>query len=314
MSETDKDDQPFVSMSKYKRVPKIKEYKGLANDKIAVVYAMGSVIMGEGEEGSIGSDRISRAIRNAREDSTIKAIVFRVNSGGGSALASEVIWRELKLASETKPVIASLGDVAASGGYYIVAPADTIVASPNTITGSIGVFGLFFNAKEMLNEKLGVHVDVAKTHQYSDMGSPFRSMTAREREVFKKGIEDVYDTFIERVADGRGMTKEKVDEIAQGRVWSGMDAKRIGLIDLYGGMDEAVKIAAEKAKLEKYRTVGYPKLKDPFEQFMKELSGGVQAKIIQNALGGNYRYYRQLEEVKNMSGIQMRIPYEIEVY
>ncbi len=314
LSETDKDDQPFVGMSKYKRVPKIKDYKGLAKDKIGVVYAMGSVMMGEGEEGSIGSDRISRAIRTARKDTTVKAIVFRVNSGGGSALASEIIWRELKLASETKPVIASLGNVAASGGYYIVAPADTIVASPNTITGSIGVFGLLFNAKEMLNEKLGIHVDVAKTHQYSDMGSPFRSLTAREREVFKQGIEEVYETFIERVAEGRRMTRDEVDEIAQGRVWSGTDAKRIGLIDLFGGLDEAVKIAAEKAKVEKYRTVGYPKLKDPFEQFFKDISGGVQAKIIQNTLGENYRYYRQIEEVKNMSGIQMRIPYQIEVY
>jgi protease-4 len=314
MSEIDKDKPRFVGLGKYNRVPKIKEYKGLAKDKVAVVYAMGSVIMGEGEEGTIGSDRISRAIREAREDSTVKAIVFRVNSGGGSALASEVIWREVKLASEVKPVIASLGDVAASGGYYIVAPADTIVASPNTITGSIGVFGLFFNAKDLLNEKLGIHVDVAKTHAHSDIGSPFRSMTPAERQVFKAGIEDVYDTFIERVADGREMTKEEVDEIAQGRVWSGIDAKRIGLIDLYGGLEAAIDVAAEKAKLEKYRVVGLPELKDPFEQFMKELSGGVQASIIKNKLGENYTYYQQLEEIKSMRGIQMRIPYKIEVY
>jgi protease-4 len=314
LSETDKDDAQFIGMSKYKRVPKIKDYKGLAEDKVAVVYAMGSVIMGEGEEGTIGSDRISRAIRKAREDSSIKAIVFRVNSGGGSALASEVIWRELKLASETKPVVASLGDVAASGGYYIVAPADTIVASPNTITGSIGVFGLFFNAKELMNNKLGIHVDVAKTHQYSDIGSPFRSMTAKERQVIKTGIEDVYDTFIARVAKGRGMTEEQVDEIAQGRVWSGIDAKENGLIDMFGGLDQAVTLAAEMAKIEKYRTVGLPKIKDPFQQFMDQLSGGVQAKIIQSKLGNNYTYYKQLEEVKKMTGIQMRIPYKIEVY
>lgn len=313
-SKTDKDDAQFVNLKQYNRVPKIKEHKGLAKDKIAVVYAMGSVIMGEGGEGTIGSDRISGAIREARKDSSIKAIVFRVNSGGGSALASEVIWRELKLAGETKPVIASLGDVAASGGYYIVAPADTIVANPNTITGSIGVFGIIPNAKELMNDKLGIHVDVAKTHEHSDIGSPFRSLTASERQIIKNGIEDVYDTFVGRVADGRNMTKEEVDEIGQGRVWSGIDAKKIGLIDLLGGMNKAVDLASEKAKLKKYRVVELPKLKDPFEQFMKQFTVSAKAQIIKSSLGDNYRYYEQIEEIKNMSGIQARIPYKIDIY
>ncbi|MFW5978856.1 MAG: signal peptide peptidase SppA [Bacteroidia bacterium] len=313
-SKTDKDDVDFVNLNKYNRVPEIKDYKGLATDKIAVVYAMGSVIMGEGEEGSIGSDRISRAIREARKDSTIKAIVFRVNSGGGSALASEVIWRELKLASETKPVIASLGDVAASGGYYIVAPADTIVANPNTITGSIGVFGIIPNVKELMNDKLGIYMDVAKTNKHSDIGNPFRSLTDYEKQVIKNGIEDVYDNFVGRVADGRNMTKEEVDEIGQGRVWSGIDAKNIGLVDLFGGLDKAIEIAGEKAKIEKYRVVELPELKDPFDQFMKQIKGGAKTRIIKNALGDEYTYYEQLEEVKNMSGIQARIPYKIEIY
>ncbi|MFP3859822.1 MAG: signal peptide peptidase SppA [Bacteroidales bacterium] len=313
-SKTDKDDVDFVNLNKYNRVPEIKDYKGLATDKIAVVYAMGSVIMGEGEEGSIGSDRISRAIREARKDSTIKAIVFRVNSGGGSALASEVIWRELKLASETKPVIASLGDVAASGGYYIVAPADTIVANPNTITGSIGVFGIIPNVKELMNDKLGIYLDVAKTNKHSDIGNPFRSLTDYEKQVIKNGIEDVYDNFVGRVADGRNMTKEEVDEIGQGRVWSGIDAKNIGLVDLFGGLDKAIEIAGEKAKIEKYRVVELPELKDPFDQFMKQIKGGAKTRIIKNALGDEYTYYEQLEEVKNMSGIQARIPYKIEIY
>ncbi len=307
-------DLRFVSMGKYSKVPKIKDYEGLAKDKIAVVYAMGSVIMGEGEEGTIGSDRISRAIRKARKDTSIKAIVFRVNSGGGSALASEVIWRELKLAQKEKPVVASLGDVAASGGYYIVSPADTIMASPNTITGSIGVFGLFFNGKEMLNDKLGVYTDVVKTHSHADLGSPFRSMTARERQVIKKGIEDVYETFITHVAQGRDMTKDQVDDIAQGRVWSGADAKSIGLVDMYGGMDQAVEVAAEMAKLEKYRTVGYPQLKDPFEQFLKEFSGGMKTRVLEDVLGKEARYYTNFKEAVSMQGIQARIPYRIEVY
>ena len=308
------DDVRFVGLGKYNRVPKIDNIKGLAKDKIAVIYAMGTVMMGEGEEGTIGSDRISRAIRDARTDSTIKAIVFRINSGGGSALASEVIWRELKLATQDKPVIASLGDVAASGGYYIAAPADTIMASPNTITGSIGVFGLFFNAKDMLNDKLGIHVDVAKTHQYADLGSPFRSMTAKEHQIIKMGIEDVYETFVTHVAEGRDMSKEDVNEIAQGRVWSGVDAKRIGLIDLFGGMDEAVTLAGEMAGIEEYRVVGLPKLKDPFQQFLQEFSGNMQARIVQKALGNEARYYNNLKEAVKMEGIQARIPYRIEVY
>jgi protease-4 len=313
-SKIDKDKARFVSLKKYTNVPKIKEYTGLAKNKIAVVYAMGSVQMGEGEEGTIGSDRISRAIRNARKDTSIKAIVFRVNSGGGSALASEVIWREAQLAAKEKPFIASLGDVAASGGYYIVAPADTIMASPNTITGSIGVFGLFFNGKEFLNDKLGVHVDVVKTHRYSDLGSPFRSMREEERQIIKDQIVQTYETFVERVAEGRNMTKEKVDKIGQGRVWSGEDAKERGLVDMFGGLEEAVEVAAKAAKIEKYRTVGLPKLKDPFEQFMKNLSGNVKASIIKNEMGDSYRYYKEFDNIKNMQGIQARVPYRISVY
>ncbi len=313
-SETDKREVQFVSLPKYTKTPKIKDYTGLAKDKIAVVYAMGSVMMGEGEEGTIGSDRISRAIRKARRDSSVKGIVFRVNSGGGSALASDVIWREAKLAAKEKPFIASLGDVAASGGYYIVAPADTIMASPNTITGSIGVFGLFFNSKELLNEKLGIHVDVAKTHKFADLGSPFRSMRNEERQIIKDEIVQTYETFVNHVAEGRDMTPEEVDEIGQGRVWSGADAKRIGLIDLYGGLEEAVALAAEKADIEKYRTIGLPELKDPFEQLMKEFTGNVKASVLKKEMGDSYKYYREFENVKDMQGIQARIPYKIDIY
>jgi len=313
-SEIDKDKACFVTLSKYTNVPKIKDYKGLAENKVAVVYAMGSVIMGEGEEGTIGSERISRAIRKARKDTSIKAIVFRVNSGGGSALASEVIWREAQLAAQEKPFIASLGDVAASGGYYIVSPADTIMASPNTITGSIGVFGMFFNGKEFLNDKLGIHVDVVKTHKFADLGSPFRSMQEEERQIIKDQIVQTYDTFVKRVADGRNMTTEDVDEIAQGRVWSGADAKERGLVDRFGGLEEAVELAAKTANIEKYRTVGLPKLKDPFEQFMKNLSGNVKASIIKNEMGDSYKYYKEFEHIKDMQGVQARIPYRINVY
>lgn len=302
-----------ISLVKYTKVPD-KKRKKLEKNKIAVVYASGSVIMGEGQEGSIGSERISRAIRKARKDSTIKAIVFRVNSGGGSALASEVIWREVKLAQEVKPVIASLGDVAASGGYYIVAPAQKIVASPNTITGSIGVFGVLPNGKELLNDKLGIHVDVAKTNKYADMGTFSRPLTAQEKDIIQYSIEDIYETFITHVAQGRSMTKEEVDKIGQGRVWSGANALEIGLIDSFGGLDDAIALAADAANLEEYRAVGYPKLEDPFEHFMKELQGNVKASVLKNELGDQYKYYENLKAIENLKGIQARIPYEIDIY
>ena len=302
-----------INLSKYFKAPGEKK-KSLEKNKIAVVYASGSVIMGEGQEGTIGSDRISKAIREARKDSTVKAIVFRVNSGGGSALASEIIWREVKLAQEVKPVIASLGDVAASGGYYIVAPAQKIIASPNTITGSIGVFGLLFSGKDLLNNKLGVHVDVAKTNKFADMGSFNRPLTAQEREIIQFGVEEIYDTFISHVAEGRNMTKEQVDEIGQGRVWSGANAIEIGLIDGFGGLNDAIALAAEAANLEKYRVVEFPKLKDPFEQILEDLQGNAMTSIVKNQLGNEYKYYETLQNAKQMQGIQARIPYEIEIY
>lgn len=302
-----------VSLSKYTKVPAQKK-KSFEKEKIAIVYASGNVIMGEGQEGTIGSDRISRAIREARKDSTVKAIVFRVNSGGGSALASEIIWREIKLAQEVKPVIASLGDVAASGGYYIVAPAQKIIASPNTITGSIGVFGMLPNGKKLLNDKLGIYVDVVKTNNFADMGTFSRPLTAQEREVIQISIEQIYDTFIGHVAEGRNMTKEEVDEIGQGRVWSGANAIEIGLIDGFGGLEDAIALAAEAANLEKYRTVEYPKIKEPIEQLLEDFQGNVRISILKNELGNEYKYYNAIQELRNMQGVQARIPYEVEIY
>ncbi len=302
-----------ISLAKYDKVADTKR-KSLEKNKIAVVYASGTVMMGEGQEGTIGSDRISRAIREARKDSSVKAIVFRVNSGGGSALASEVIWREVKLAQEIKPVIASMGDVAASGGYYIVAPAQKIIASPNTITGSIGVFGILFNGKDLLNNKLGIHVDIVKTNNFADIGTFSRRMTAQEREIIQYSVEGVYNTFITHVAEGRNMTKEEVDEIGQGRVWSGANAIEIGLIDGFGGLEEAIQLAAEAANLESYRTVNFPKLKDPIEQLLEDLQGNVRVSILKQELGTEYKYYETLRNLTTQEGIQARIPYEVEIY
>lgn len=307
-------DLNVVRLAAYKKVPVKKDFKGIARDKIAVVYATGNIIMGEGGNEIIGSNSTARAIRQARKDSTVKAIVFRVNSGGGSALASEVIWREAVLASKEKPFIASMGDVAASGGYYVLAAADTIVASPNTITGSIGVFGLYINTKKFMNEKLGVTIDVAKTNPSADMGSPFRSLTATERAVAQGMVEEIYTDFVNKVSEGRGMSFEAVDNVGQGRVWSGTNAMEIGLIDVYGGLEKAIEIAAEKAGVENYRILNLPKEKDPFEELVKSLTGETRARILRSTLGASARYYEILEKTLQYQGIQARIPYEIEVY
>jgi protease IV len=309
-----KDKLRMVSMVKYDRVVDKKKEKGLEKDKIAVIYAMGDIIMGEGKEGNIGSDRISRIIRVAREDTTVKAIVLSVNSGGGSALASEIIWREVKLASDRKPVVASLGDVAASGGYYIVCAADTIVASPNTITGSIGVFGLLLNAQKFMNNKLGITTDVVKTNAHSDLGSVFRPLTDEEIETITAGIESIYGTFLTRVSEGRGISKNGVDSIAQGRVWSAIDGKRIGLVDVYGGLEDAVKLAAAMAKIEKYRTVSLPRLPDPIEQLLQDITGEVRATMIPAAFRDQAAILNDLNYYMTFQGIQARMPASVRLY
>ena len=304
----------FVSHNQYLKAPKTRQQKGLAKNKIAVIYASGYIVEGENNEGTISSETMSRTIREAREDSAIKAIVFRVNSGGGSALASEVIWRELDLARRVKPVIASMGDVAASGGYYILAAADTILANPNTLTGSIGVFGVFLNAKDFFNNKLGVSSDVVNTNRHSDFGSVFRSMDAEERQVMQRLVDNIYGTFVSHVAEGRAMEEPAVDKIGEGRVWSGINAKEIGLVDVMGGLTQAIDIAAGKAGVEHYRIVELPKLKDPLEQILNELSGETSMKRIQKELGPGYRYYHHLKSVLDSRGLMARLPFEFEIY
>ncbi len=303
----------LVSMVKYTDAPKAKKKddKGLAKDKVAVIYASGSIEGGEGDDQTIGSDRISKAIRKARLDENVKAIVLRVNSPGGSALASDVIWREVVLAKAVKPVVASMGDVAASGGYYISCAADTIVAQPNTITGSIGVFGLLMNLKNLMNNKLGVTVDTVKTNHYADLGSAFRPLTQAERDIIQNSVNEIYGSFISKVAEGRGMKVADVDSIGQGRVWSGYDAKGLGLVDVLGGMEDAIEIAAGMAKLEHYRVAEYPEQKEPFKAFMEELSGEGEDVMVKKALGENYRFYKTLDDMRKMEGIQARMPFDM---
>jgi protease-4 len=307
-----KEDIPVVSLAAYKRAPN--KQKKFHKDKVAVIYAQGAIQGGEGDDETIGSERISRAIREARTDEKVNAIVLRVNSPGGSALASETILREAKLAKAEKPFVVSMGDLAASGGYYIACDADTIVASPTTITGSIGVFGVLFNGQQLLNNKLGITIDTVKTGQYADMGSPFRSLTPTERDIIQRGVVKVYDTFITHVAAGRKMSKEAVDAIGQGRVWTGRDALELGLVDVLGGLEDAIEIAANMADLEEYRISNLPKQKDPMEELIKELSGQARASIIEDELGASYQYYKELKNILEMDQLQARMPYYFEIH
>jgi protease-4 len=287
--------------------------KTMARKKIALIYASGDIDSGTSED-EIKSEELSKAIREARRDSSIKAIVLRINSPGGSAYGSEVIWREVKLAAEAKPVIASMGDVAASGGYYIAAAADTIMADRTTITGSIGIFGMIPNFQNLLTNKLGITQDVVTTNEHSDMISVTRPMSAFERDLMQQLIESGYDTFISRVAEGRKMEKTAVDDIGQGRVWAATNAKEIKLVDIYGGLTEAIELARKMAKLDNFRIVNLPKLKDPFEELMKELSTSAQAKFMKDELGETYKYYDQLRELTSQKGILARVPYDIEIH
>jgi len=311
---SDKKDIPSISLDDYAKIPTPLKGKGLSKNKIAVIYATGEIVMGSVTEGSIGSDGISRAIRDARRDSTIKAIVLRVNSPGGDALASEVIWREMVLAKKVKPVIVSMGDVAASGGYYISAPADTILADPTTITGSIGVFGMYFSVKEGMNKELGINVETVTTNKHSDFGSLFRPLTAEERAVAQLGVEDIYQSFIGHVSEGRNIPVTRVDEIGQGRVWSGANAINIKLIDEFGGLKAAINVAVKKAKLDNYRITELPKQKDPLEQLLADLTGKTKISIFNDELGFAYRQYNNIMNMVSNQGVQARIPYNIEVY
>lgn len=282
-------------------------------NKIAVIYANGDINSGRGNDESIGSETTAADIRKAADDNAVKAIVLRVNSPGGSALASEVIWRELSLAKAKKPIVVSMGDVAASGGYYISCLANKIVAQPNTITGSIGVFGLLFNAQKMFNEKLGITFDSYKTGNYSDMGNVSRPLTPAERMKLQNSVERIYGTFTNRVAMGRNIPQNLVDSIGQGRVWSGKTAKAIGLVDTLGGLDEALKIAASLAKISSYRTYELPIQKEPLSEILEDFNGGVKAALLKNEFGDEVKTYQQLKKLIKQQDIYMRMPFELQL-
>ncbi len=304
----------FISPAKYAGNLDLNGSKEYNDQRVAVIFAQGEIQSGEGSEYVIGSERIARAIRKARKNDKVKAIVLRVNSPGGSALASEVIWREMDLARKEKPVIASMGDVAASGGYYISCYADTILAQENTITGSIGAFGLFFTAEELLHDKLGINIETVTTNEHSDLGTIDRDLSPSERAILIRQVDEIYGTFKQRVADGRGMDVAEVDRLGQGRVYTGEKAMELGLVDMMGGLDEAVAIAAEKAGIaDSYQVVNYPELEDPFEAFLKEFSEGFGSSQIEKELG-QYAYYLDLiKNAEKRQGFQTRLEYDLQI-
>lgn len=310
-----KKDLPFVTLAKYMKTKGLKKEE-TAKERIAIIYANGEIQSGEGDDETIGSARISEAIRKAREDEKVKAIVLRINSPGGDAMASDVIWRETVLAKQSKPVIVSMGNLAASGGYYIACAADTIVAQPNTITGSIGVFGVYPIMQKLLNEKLGVTFDGVGTGQFSDIGRIDRPMREDEKAIFQGLVDDIYADFISKVGEGRSMDTAAVHEIAQGRVWAGADAQKIGLVDVLGGLDTAVAIAARKAGLEKYQLKQYPVQKDFLQKLMESMGANAKNRALDEGLqklGLSRNELERLLRIYHTRGIQARMEYNLTI-
>ena len=305
------EDITFVTLGEYIAAnPYTPSY---SDNKIEVIYAEGQIVQGTSEQGTLGSSTLADQLAEARMDEEVKAVVLRVNSPGGSALASEVIWREMELLRQQKPVIVSMGDYAASGGYYISAPADAIIADATTLTGSIGVFGLMFNAEKALNNKLGITIDVAKTNPSADMGMPFRAVSSNERTKIMRSIEQVYSTFVNHVADGRNMTFDSVDAIGQGRVWTGNDGNRIGLVDEIGGLKYAIAVAADKAEcLDDYmvrESMGEP---TGLAALLSSLEAHISDRKMRKEMGAMYDEYRSLRALMENEGVQaLALPIEI---
>jgi protease-4 len=306
-------DLNLVSMIKYSKVPDPNKIVSVKN-RIAVIYASGSIVNDKGNENNIGGNSYAEVIRKVRLDTTVKAIVLRINSPGGTVAASDIIWREVELAARIKPVVISMGNYAASGGYYISAPATKIYANPTTISGSIGVFGLLPNAGKLLNQKLGISTETVNTNKNSDFPSIFRPMNIYEKEVLQMSIEKVYTDFVGKVASGRKMTAESVDNIGQGRVWSGTRAKNLGLVDELGGLKDAIKGAAELAGVETYSIRELPDIEDPYTKILYQLGGDIRMNILKRELGESVKYYNMIQEIKDLSGIQARLPYFIEIH
>ncbi len=305
----------FTGLKKYLKSGTDKKEEGDFNKRIAVVIAEGDIVSGEGTEKVISSGQLIKELKKVRENDKVKAVVLRINSPGGSALASDLIWREVKLTAEKKPVIASMGNVAASGGYYIAMGCDTIVAQPNTITGSIGIFGLMLNIEPFMKNKLGITFDRVGTNPHADWPTATRNMTDFEKQKIQRAVENGYEIFTSKAADGRKMSQDDLKKLAEGRVWSGISAKSNGLVDVLGGVDTAIEIAATAADLKKgeYRVRYYPEKKDWRQELINSLTGSDEEETLTRIAGPLAPYAKAYRNLVRMEGIQARMPFEIRI-
>ncbi|MGC9150916.1 MAG: signal peptide peptidase SppA [Microbacter sp.] len=303
-------DKENLSVVKLNAMKNAVEKTTYSKDKIAVVYAVGE-IDGPNPDG-INSEELVKTLADIRQDDHIKAVVLRVNSPGGSAMGSELIWRELSLIKAKKPLFVSMGDYAASGGYYISCNADTIMAEPNTITGSIGVFGLIPDVQG-LTQKIGISFDDVKTNKMSDFPTFTRPFTLEERNLMQAYVNNTYETFVDHVAQGRHKSPEEIKKIAEGRVWTGEQGKQIGLVDLLGNLDDAVRLIAKRAHLSQYQLVYYPKQKSIVEKLMDNLNEGIETRVEKAQLGAMYPYFKQMKEAVHLQGIQALMPFSLQI-
>jgi len=309
---TEKQSIAYIKLNKYQKA--ISTYKSSKNE-IAVIVGEGEIVPGKGDENTIGGDAFANEVKKARLSDKVKAIVIRINSPGGSFIASDKIWREVSLAAQTKPVIASMGDYAASGGYYMAMACDTIVAQPHTITGSIGIFSILFDASGLLNNKLGITSEEVKTGEFGELITVSRSLTEAEKAIWQKKTEEGYDTFTGKAADGRGMAIEDLKKVASGRVWTGAQALNRKLVDVLGGLDDAILLAAQKANItDDYKTKFLPKRKPLLEQLMSDMEDNAKIKALQNELGMYYPIYQQAKTLQQLSGMQARMPFQLNIH
>jgi protease-4 len=304
----------FVALSDYAQAA---DFEPNGSEKIALVFANGDIVSGQGDDEMIGSDSYKNILRKIRLDKSVKAVVFRINSGGGSSLASEVIWREISLIRKEKPVVVSMGDVAASGGYYIACNADSVFANANTITGSIGVFSVVPNMQSFFKNKIGVTFDGVKTAPYADMGDISKPLNDNEKRYFQSAVDSIYATFLSRVSTGRNMGIANVDSVAQGRVWTGTSAKKIGLTDRVGGLQDAIDCAARMADIKKseVKLKEYPEKKNLIEQIMTGYKKSVSTQLLKEEFDpAAVQVMRELKQVKNWVGVpQARIPFLVNI-
>jgi protease-4 len=301
----------FITYRKYRKSMGRNEQKPSANE-IAVLVAEGTIVPGRSANGVVGSDSFTETLRKLRESKRVKAVVLRINSPGGSFQASDAMWREITLTAKVKPVIASMADYAASGGYYLAMGCDTIVAHPHTITGSIGIFSVLFDASGFLGNKLGITFDEVRTGQFGELVTFTRPLTDAEKQVWQTRTNELYEVFISKAAQGRQMEVANIKNVAGGRVWAGAQAVQRGLVDMAGGLDEAIRIAAQAAQVDNdYRVRYYPKVKTFAEQLLESLTEESESRTLRQELGAYYPLYLQFKAARNLHGVQARLPYEL---